>query len=208
LRDCDAQGYSYLGQIIFVNAGSIRNQGWELQGRTTIGPVGMSGTYSFTKSRVLGVTPRYQQLLANHGILFVKGAAFNFMTEHTWATTFEYAHAATAVALTLNGIGKINGTVSGQACGNVSLVCFAINYGLRLQNESPIQNLNFGESELLRQDTRPPYVMADLNASQRLAARLDAVVQVHNLGNFYPNDLGFGRAVPGRNTTVGLTWRY
>lgn len=56
-------GYCYTKQWQNLNVGSIRNQGWELQGSINTGPFTTRGTYSWTKSRVIGITPKYSPLV-------------------------------------------------------------------------------------------------------------------------------------------------
>jgi outer membrane receptor protein involved in Fe transport len=60
----DTAGYGYQYQAKYLHIGSIRNQGWELQGTLNLGPFATRGTYSWTKSRVIGITPMYRSYFA------------------------------------------------------------------------------------------------------------------------------------------------
>jgi hypothetical protein len=52
------------------------------------------------------------------------------------------------------------------------------------------------------------YAKADLNVSRRLTPQLEGVLQVQNLNNSYKSDFAQGLAEVGRQTNVGLRWRF
>jgi outer membrane receptor for monomeric catechols len=53
----------------------------------------------------------------------------------------------------------------------------------------------------------PSYAMADLNASHRLATRVESVLQVQNLTDRYTNDFWGTFATMGRQTRLGFRIR-
>jgi outer membrane receptor protein involved in Fe transport len=59
----DADGRCFRYQSQYLNIGAIRNQGWELQGSVNTGPLTTRGTYSWSKSRIIGIIPKYRTLL-------------------------------------------------------------------------------------------------------------------------------------------------
>src|SRR5262249_52882271 len=73
----DANGYGYWRQYESLNMGSIRNQGWELQASANLGPLTTRGTYSWTKSRTIGVNPKYRAFFANQP-QYTPGATFQY----------------------------------------------------------------------------------------------------------------------------------
>jgi len=106
--DC---GYLYWIQTKNLSLGSVRNQGWETQGTVTLGPLNGKGTYSWVKSRIIGLDPRYLTYS-----VYTRGAAFVNVPEHTWALQLFYSQAATSISLDVQGQGPM---YSDNARGNM-----------------------------------------------------------------------------------------
>lgn len=189
----DDEDHCYYYQSQYLNVGSIRNQGWELQGSVNLGPLTTRGTYSWVKSRVTGITPRYRTLLS--GSDFEPGRPFDYIPEHTWAFGVAYAHSSNTVSLSVNGIGMryVNLNALGLSASNFS----------RFQQIRPrMQNL----SQIYR-PLGAGYATADLNATHQFSSRVDATFQVNNLTDYYQNDYNASFATIGRQTKLGLRWR-
>jgi len=117
----DANGYGYRPELEYVNVGSIRNQGWELQSTVNTGPLTTRGTYSWTKSRTIGITPRYRSLFpASNYPEYQPGATFRYLPEHTWALGVTYAHGGGRLSLNVNGIGQLSNHQSATFYDRVS----------------------------------------------------------------------------------------
>lgn len=186
----DAEGHCYRYQMRFLNVGSIRNQGWELQSSINIGPFTTRATYSWTKSRVLGVTPAYRAFLT--GTEFEPGRSFDYMPEHTWALNITYAHSASSLALFVNGIGARY--IQNDA---LSLIAGSNN---RISSNRP-------RIELPSTIYRPigsGYATADLNLAHKFSSLVDATFQINNITNYYQNDFSAAYSTIGRQSQTGL----
>jgi len=191
----DANGYGYMYQYRYLNIGSIRNQGWEAQGSVTTGPVTTKGTYSWTKSRTIGVNPKYRaSFSAEDYPQYQPGATFDFLPEHTWALAVLYSRAQTTVGLNVSGVGRITNLEDD----------FSLKYlgsGLRLrQNSQRMRRSGYV-------DVNNGYTMADLTGSHRFSSRVEGVLQVQNLMNYYVNDFLSTYATMGRQEKAGLRIR-
>jgi len=186
-------GYMYSSISQNLNLGNVRNQGWELQGTITTGPLTTKGTYSWTKSRIIGITPKYAKAFPQ----YKRGAPFPGAPEHTWALATTYGMSGTSVSLNIQGQGFL-----------YAYVPFATPTGLaitrtRLMNEMPRKTL-----PSVRWAIDPAYAMADLNATHRITTQVDALLQVQNLTNLYRNDQDAQRADIGRQTKFGVRVRF
>jgi outer membrane cobalamin receptor len=190
----DTAGYGYALQGEEVNAVDIRNQGWELQGSVVTGPFTTRGTYSWTKTRSLGITPQYRRFFSNYP-QFRRGATYALLPEHTWAMGITYARARTSVALNVTGTGRV------RTYGN-ALYAERLGIWVRLQQE----RYSMDASQYVALNNG--YAMADLTASHRFATKVEGVLQVTNLMNNYTNDFGAGVATVGRTSKVGLRVRW
>lgn len=188
-KDVDGYGYQYVTQNL--NIGSIRNQGWELQGSINTGPFTTTGTYSWTKSRIIGITPKYRSVLT--GTQYRVGAPFMYLPEHTWAIVTRYANLGTIVSLNVNGVGFLYRV--GDDIGIIS--------SARLDQIKP--RVSF--PPITRTKVGEGYAMADLNATRKFTARFEGLLQIQNLANFYQNDYSSGYAVLGRQSKVGINIR-
>jgi len=173
-----------------LNIGNIRNQGWELQGTVSAGPITTTGTYSWTKSRLIGITPRYQALFPQ----YVKGATFQSLPEHTYALDLQYTSALTTVSLNFQGQGALYS-------GGDALTYQVIDR--RLDNTAPLLALPVGYVSRF-----PGYTSADLNVARRFSAYVEGVLQVHNLTDAYRNDASYQYASIGRQTKAGIRIRW
>lgn len=194
----DVGGYCYKYQQQFLNVGSIRNQGWEMTSSVTLGPLTTRGTYSWVKSRVIGVTPKYRAFLTSS--TFQPGRPFNFLPEHTWALGLAYAHSASSLSLSINGISmryKANNTLDPSDA--LSLATNSSNrlISSRVRMDTPSGYRSIGSG----------YATVDLNTTHRFSSRLDAVVQIINLTNYYQNDISASYASMGRQTKAGFKLR-
>jgi hypothetical protein len=191
----DAAGYGYFPQTQNLNVASVRNQGWELTGNVVAGPITTRGTYSWTKSRSLGVTPAYRKYFDSRIYRqYQPGASFQFLPEHTWALGVTYGRAGTTVALNVTGTGQLANVENAFALryldGNIRLKQNQLNL-----NSGSYVNFNRG------------YSLADVNAVQRFSPHLEGVLQVQNLTNRYVNDYASIYATLGRQTKAGLRIR-
>jgi len=196
-QDATGRVYGWVRQNL--NAVSLRNQGWELQGSVTTGPFTSRATYSWTKSRSLGITPSLRsRLTGSRYSQYAPGSTFRFLPEHTWMMGTTYAVGATTVALNVMGTGKVATGYLGDAVSLKNL-----DAGIRLQQN----RLNVGDLFNKYISFNPSYALADLNASHRFSARLEGVLQVQNLANYYVADAWAIYASMGRQTKAGLRLR-
>jgi len=190
----DAAGYGYAELQQNQNAAAIRNEGWELQGSVVTGPLTTKGTYSWTKSRSLGV---FHQYLSKFDVIgyptFQPGATFDYLPEHTWAVGMTYVQAATTVAFNLTGVGRLVTTNDARTWHRY------LDFGIRLD-----QNRGREETTGDYVSANNGYVLADLNATHRFSSSVESVVQVQNLANRYANDRIGSWASMGRQTKVGF----
>jgi len=190
----DLAGYGYQYQTEHLNVGSIRNQGWELRGSFPLGPFTTHGTYSWTKSRVLGITPKYRSLIQQtHDPRFNPGATFMYLAEHTWALGTAYARGATTVRLDVNGVGSLQNNMN-------ELYVMHLYSLIRLQ-----QNILNNSPQLYA--INPGYATGSLSVIQRLTPRIDGSLHVENLANHYQNDFIALDATMGRQVKAGFTIR-
>jgi len=186
--------YCYDPQSKNLNTASIRNQGWELQGTLSLGPLTERGTYSWTKGRVLGLTPVGRQTYGSYSA-FQPGATILLLPEHTWALGTTYTTARSTIALTITGTGQVPVQVDGNYFRFRS---GAIRLDANIANEDQFRGF-IGMMQ--------PYALADLTASRRLSTRVEAVMEFRNLTNHYANDFAGGYAVIGRQEKAGFRLR-
>jgi len=187
-------GYMYLGQTQYLNIGSVRNQGWELQGTTTLGPVNVKGTYSWTTSRVIGVNQKWESKL--YGDQFKPGYMYKYVPEHTWGLVFTYATQATMLTANVNGIGMM---LFGSA---QDMTFYNNNYLFRINTDK--HRIDW---PITYRGVTPGYATVDVNVAQRLTHAVDALVQIQNATNYYHNDLDAYYATIGRQSKLGLRVR-
>lgn len=192
-----SDGYCYYLQPKSLNIGSIRNQGWEMQSSISVGPLTTRGTYSWTKSRVIGITPKYRGLLSSsQSNFFAPGQTFNYLPEHTWAMNISYAFKETYVMLNVNGMGFISRSIGLGELGP------QFTGSLRLSNDA------YRISQPSYRETVPGYTTANINASHRFSKKVEATFQVTNLTNYYHNDFDYRYPVLGRQSRFGLRMRW
>jgi len=196
----DAQGYGYLGQDQNLNVADLRNQGWELRGTTTIGPITANGTYSWTKSRMIGVTQRYRSLFPPIYMALQPGASFGGVPEHTWAFGVTYSRAATTVALNVTGLGQIPVDFDGSP-----LYPLLLNPSIRLQGDRAAVSSGW---YTYRFSNTAGYALADVNAAHRFTGTVEGLLQVQNLANSYRHERDPLNATLGRQTKAGVRLRW
>lgn len=186
-------GYTYTSQSQYLNVGSTRNQGWEFNGTLNVGPVSTSGTYSWTKSRFMGITPRYRPLLTAQQ--YFPGSSFTFLPEHTWSLNTRYARGRSSVGLVLNGIGFMFRYED------------ALRYQMSYVHRMPVFVAARMSTPPGYRAISPAYTMADLNATHRVTDNVESLLQVQNLTDYYSNDFGYSLAAMGRQTRLGVRIR-
>jgi outer membrane cobalamin receptor len=191
----DADGYGYRVESQYLNIGSIRNQGWELQGTVNVGPLSARGVYSWTKSRTIGITPKYRSRfsVANYPT-YQPGATFRLFPEHTWSLGLTYGHANTTLALNVNGVGTFRNSFNDFYYLHMISIARA---------QTDIWSLNGSQYASMI----PGYALVDLNASHRFTSNIEGIAQLQNANNRYVNDLQASGATIGRQTKVGMRVR-
>jgi outer membrane receptor protein involved in Fe transport len=187
----DINGYGYLWQTQYLNVADIRNQGWELQGSTSLGPLTARGTYSWTKSRSLGAYPEYRARFSGtiNQARYQPGATFRYLPEHTWAFGVTYGRAGTTAGLNVTGTGRLQSLTNDFSFENISgLVRLPVN---RASVSGQYVSMN------------PGYALADLNIAHRLNRQTEAILQVQNLTDRYRNDYWAQYATLGRQIKAG-----
>jgi outer membrane receptor protein involved in Fe transport len=191
---CDVDGYGYYYQYKNLNAGDIRNQGWELQGSLSLWDFTTRATYSMTKSRVIGITPKYRSVLLFND--YKPGALVNSLPEHTWAIQTTYARRGTSVMLSINGTGMLVDN------NNDAFYWAALYPNIRLP-------VNRQRMSVVNYDRRKPgYALADLNVSHRITRAAEGLLQIQNLTDYYRNDFSSLYASLGRQTKAGVRIRW
>jgi len=199
----DAAGYGYHFEQKNLNIGSIRNQGWELQGSVSVGPITTHGTYSWTKSRVIGVTEAFRFRFPPGSFLYryyAPGSTFDFLPEHTWAWVTSYTNAKTTLSLSINGVGSLRS-------GATPLLLEHLDPGSIRLNQN-VYNMSALYTLQAYIPTNHGYALADLNASQRINRMVEGTLQLQNVGNSYKNDTDASFASMGRQTKLGLRVRF
>jgi outer membrane receptor protein involved in Fe transport len=182
---------AYQRQDQYLNVGSIRNIGWETQGRLNLGPIGLMGTYSFTKTRFGGVTPKFaDRYPARSYPQYQPGARFNNLPEHTGAVDVSYTSGRTTMSVNTQFTGQMVRTAQ---YGEIKP---------RLIEMQPRAGMVSGYQPL-----RIPYSTSDFNGSWRFSPTVEGVMQIRNLADNYRNDDADIRGVMGRQTKVGLRIR-
>jgi len=191
---CASDGYWYQQLRQDLNVANIRNQSWELHGTVNLGPLATTGTYSWTKSRSLGMTPRFAaQFTAPQ---YQRGAAFQLVSEHTWAIGTTYATAGRTLGLHVNGASPFVNLSSQTQIDHLTP------YFIRLQGD--VWKMSNFQAYINRTQ---PIVQVDLDATQRFTSHLEGTIHVLNLGNGYETDLDAHNPVAGRQTQLGFRIR-
>jgi len=173
-----------------INIGSVRNQGWEGTGTLNLGVFTATGTYSWNKSRLIGITPKYRKQFPQ----FVVGAPVADLPEHTYAVGLAYVHGGTRVSYNLQGqASRLETDFYPWAIrtGNYSPRFYQL-YQSRANFPAQIPNM------------RPGYYLSDVNMSQHVNARVDVLVQINNVHNSYQGDAPESIPQAGRTTGLGL----
>lgn len=188
-------GYCYRRQSQNLNIGSIRNQGWEVQGSMNTGPFVTRGTYSWIKGRMIGITQKFRQKFnSSTYAAYQPGAPFEYLSEHTWAAGITYSRGASTIGVNMNGTGFVY-----RRGGDISMYTSGL---VRFKERSPIFNFPSAYRQMAA-----GYTMADLNAAHRFSRNVEATLQVWNLTDYYQNDALGTYAAIGRQTKAGLRIR-
>lgn len=187
-HDDEGFGFIYVSQNL--NVGTIRNDGWELTGSVSFGPFTTRGVYSWTRSRIIGVTPQYRNLLGTN-ILFQVGRSFDYLPEHTWSVSETMRTRRTTVALTINGHGQLY--KGRDHLLNSAFTTWRDPY-YKLRQNVPANYRSLGKAG----------ATADFNASHRFTSEIEGILQVRNIADFYEQDMDIAVASLGRQSRAGL----
>jgi len=177
----------------YLNLGSVRDQGWELTGTLNLGPFATRGTYSWTKSRLIGITPRYRRQFPQ----YIVGSTFAEYPEHTYGAEVAYVHGGTRIAYDLQGQGSV-------VMLNSALLGLLRDY--RLQMNTPRADINSIINSY--KEMYSGYALGDLNISHQFLPQLEGLVQIHNVTNSYQSEVDPGIAQAGRATNLGVRLRF
>jgi len=172
-----------------LNIGSVRNQGWETQGTLNLWRFTATGTYSWNKSRLIGITPRYRGQFPQ----YVAGAPFKFIPEHTYALGVAYVRGRTRVAYNIQGQG------SWQSIGGY----FWERTGNSLATRLQVHNSRVSRPPIFA-EVRRGFQHGDMNVSQQVTRHVDALVQINNLTNKYSSEVDPYVQQAGRTTGLGI----
>jgi len=179
-----------LRQTQNLNIGSVRNEGWETRGTLNLWRFTATGTYSWNKSRLIGITPKYRGQFP----YYVVGAPFQLMPEHTYALGLAYVRGGTRVSYNIQGQG------AWQSYGFFFLERTGNQYATRLPTyNSRVTSIPDAFTEVQR-----GYLLGDLNVSQQVTSRVEALVQINNLTNNYQSEIDPTTLQSGRTTGLGL----
>jgi len=195
----DAAGYVYKLLTQNINAANIRNSGWEVRSTLTTGPFTSTGTYSWTRSRTIGVNPRYAYQFASVSAWpdFQRGATYALLPEHTWAVGTTYALRGTTITLAVNGVGRLRDRQNQFSLRNLDM-------RVRLDEN----RYNFGEYYRTYTSFSGNYAMADLTASHQFTHTVEGVMQLQNLTNEFTDDFEARFASQGRQSKAGFRVRF
>jgi len=186
-------GIYWLKQKQNLNVGSVRNQGWEGRGTLNLWRFAATGTYSWTKSRLIGITPKYRNQFPQYSV----GAPFYLMPEHTYAVGLTYVRGGTWIAYNVQGQSawQVDGSAFWRRTGNYDAT------RLRLYNTRVAFPGTFTEA-------RRGYLLGDLNASHQVTSHIEALLQVNNLTNGYQSEVDPLTPQSGRTTGLGFRLRW
>jgi outer membrane receptor for ferric coprogen and ferric-rhodotorulic acid len=118
-----------------------------------------------------------------------------FLPEHTWALGVTYARGASSVGLNINGTGW-------EKNQRDDFYYQRLISTIRLpQNRQRFSTVAGYMSD------NDPYALADLVASHRVNGKIEALLQVQNLGDRYFNDFNAESASLGRQVKFGARVR-
>jgi outer membrane receptor protein involved in Fe transport len=180
--------YRYTYQQRFENLGSVRNDGWEAQAATDIGSLTLLGTYSWTRSRVRSLSPRYS------GTRKV-GDSFTGLAEHTAAVTARYR----LRNLELGAVSMWTGPV---VISELSTEQF---YGCsQARLVVSLDRVCTGIPFTAFRAPRDGYWMIDTDLTYRLTRAVAPFVRVRNATDLYRNEASYAFPTQGRVTMIGV----
>jgi len=170
-----------------LNLGSIRNQGWEATGTLNFGPLTTHETYSWTKSRLIGITPKYRRQFPQ----YVVGSPYALVPEHTYAVDIAYTRGGTHIGWNLQG--------QGLAIAPYDPVLRTELYDTRLMNVNPRIDIPNSIRGVF-----PGFPLSNLNISHQFTTRVEALLDITNVTNSYKGDVDATVAQAGRTTGIGV----
>jgi len=176
-----------------LNIGSVRNDGVEGHGTITVGALTVTGTYSWNKSRLIGITPRYRNQFPD----FVVGSSFDEIPEHKYGIGVTYTNGKTRVTYNVQGQGLSHLNSSYTYLDRIANVArLGANNRLRMRIPSTYSEMT------------PRFYLSDLNAEQQLTRWLSGLLEIHNVANSFNTDISPTEAQPGRVTGIGFRARF
>jgi hypothetical protein len=178
--------YTYLQQRRFLNLGRVGNSGWETRASLLLGSLALAGTYSWTKSRVVSLDPRYTGPAR-------PGDSFQQFAEHTGALSARYTGARLSAGIVGNAIGQVSRGLSERffACNNARL---------------PVELDRICDG-LIPLELVPGYWMADADVAYHATPTLTPFVRVQNITNVTRNESNYSFPTMGRVTQIGFRIR-
>jgi len=183
----------WLEQQASLNLGSVRNQGWEGKGTWNMGPFAVNGTYTYMKSRIIGVRPKFHSQFPE----YVVGGSFFNLPEHTYAMGLTYTNGATRIAYNLQGQGH-----SLSSPYRTKLGMIGTDYRLRVQL-TPRAQLPSTYME-----PYPGFFLGDINMTHQFSSHVEGTLQVSNVTNSYQGDVMPTTMQAGRMTGLGVRLRF
>lgn len=200
----------YFHQIMYVNAGGVRNRGYETRVRFSLAALTFDGTYSWTKSRSLG----WGGARGTTGTVgYAPGASFPGFAEHTWNFGVAYANRSSSISIRLNGVGQVNANAKVPGLNGVTVNSGGMNaaYVPRIPVYDMPLYLTGGYTGLcdgtcIPKVINPGYLRGDLNARRKVSSRVSANLNTTNLFNSYRFDGdAYVNSAKGRTVRTGFS---
>ncbi len=171
--------FSPVNMFQYQNVGRIKNTGWEFQGRTNVGRLSLTGSYSITSSVVEQLSPTYSGAL-------LPGDQLLHIPKHTAGATIAYSLPRTTLSVGMTYVDSWTETD------------FVALYGFYFAGQ-PYRGSN--------RDywiTYPAFVKFNLSASQALTGHLSVFVHSDNVTNKNVYERQNTISNTGRMTMIGL----
>jgi len=183
----------WLSQYESLNLGSVRNQGWEAKGKWNMGAFELNGTYTYMKSRIIGVSPKFRSQFPQYAV----GGSFSTLPEHTYGMGLTYTNGATRISYNLQGQGHAISSASRTVLGTVGT-----DYRLWIQ-QTPRLGIPSTYSEVY-----PGFFLGSINASHQFSTLIEGTLQINNVTNSYQGDISPTEMQSGRMTGLGVRFRF
>lgn len=181
--------FTYLRQSQFANLGDVKNRGWELQGTARVRAFELGGAYTWARSRVAAVDPRYEGIAR-------PGDLFPGLPERNGSVSLRYRSGRVNAGVVANGIGS---SLMDQFGSEAWFRC--------TQSRLPVTSDRICSGVTRAQRFAEGYWDADADVSFALTPTLTPFLRVKNLGNTTRNERSFALPVMGRITTLGVRLR-